>query len=83
MWTAKVRTAIKLYLSQHGTATARQLASFINECGLSIRAEVNASVIARDLLYCQRESKNFLNVASYKDKTTNARIYYLEKKGAE
>ena len=77
---AKVRTAIKIYLSLKGSATSRQLSDFINDLDLRIRAEINPSVIAKDLMYCERESKNFLNVASYKDKT-NSLVYYLEKRG--
>lgn len=76
---AKVRTAIKIYLSLKGDATARQLADFINDLDLRIRAEINASVIAKDLMYCEKESKNFLNVASYKTKT-NTRRYYLDRR---
>ncbi len=75
---AKVRTAIKVYLSLKGDATARQLDDFIQDLELRIRGTVNPSVIAKDLMYCEGESKNFLNVSSYKDKT-NTRRYYLDK----
>lgn len=77
---AKVRTAIKIYLTLKGDANARQLSAFINDLDLKIRTNINPSVIAKELQYCmQSNNLNFLNVASYKDKT-NTRRYYLDKR---
>lgn len=74
---AKFRTAVKIYLKFKGDATARQISNFINDCDLKIRGEVNPSVVAKDLMYCSREAKNFLNVKSFRDNTNHMR-YYLE-----
>ena len=74
---AKFRTAVKLFLRFKGEATARQISNFINECDLKIRGEVNPSVVAKDLMYCSTQPKNFLNVKSYRDRTNHMR-YYLE-----
>lgn len=79
---AKVRTAIKIYLALRGSATAKQLADFVNDCDLRVRANVNPSVIAKDLMYCSGEPKNFLNVSSYVQ-GNGARRYYLENKYAD
>ena len=74
---AKFRTAVKLFLRFKGEATARQISNFINECDLRIRGKVNPSVVAKDLMYCSTQSKNFLNVKFYRDRTNHMR-YYLE-----
>lgn len=74
---AKVRTAIKVYLSLKGDATASQLSAFINDLNLKIRANITPTIIAKELDYCMTESKNFLQVGFYKD-VKGKRRYYLE-----
>lgn len=75
---AKVRTAIKIYLSLNGAATAKQLSAFINDLDLKIRANINPTVITNECEYCMKDSYNFLNIGFYKD-SKNTRRYYLEK----
>ena len=74
---AKVRTAIKIYLSLNGTATAKQLSEFINDLDLKTRANINTTVVANELEYCMKDTYNFLHIGFYKD-NKNTRRYYLE-----
>ena len=76
---AKVRTAIKIFLTLKGDASARQLAFFINDLNLKLRSNINSTVIANELTYCMSETKNFLQVNFYKD-NKGIRRYYLENK---
>ena len=74
---AKVRTAIKIYLSLKGSASAKQLASFINDCDLKVRANINPNVIAKEMNYLIKVPCSFLKVGQYKDNTNTMR-YYLD-----
>lgn len=74
---AKVRTAIKVYLSLKGAATAKQLSEFVNDLDLKVRANVNTNVIAKELNYLIKMPCSFLKVGCYKDKSNTMR-YYLE-----
>jgi len=74
---AKVRTAIKIYLALKGNATANQLAAFINDLDLKIRANITPTVVANELDYCMKDSYNFLHISFYKD-VQGRRRYYLD-----
>lgn len=74
---AKVRTAIKIYLSLKGDATAKQLSEFIIDLDLKLRANISPPIIATELDYCMQEGYNFLKVGCYRDKR-NTRRYYLD-----
>lgn len=74
---AKVRVAVKIYLEHKGEATAKELSNFVNGLDLRLRGELNPNVMAKDLLYCSTQTKNFLNVKRRKTKT-NAMVYFLD-----
>lgn len=74
---AKVRTAIKIYLSLKGAATASQLAAFINDLDLRTRCDINTNVVAKELNYLIKMPCSFLKVNQYKDNTNTMR-YYLD-----
>ena len=74
---AKVRTAIKIYLSLKGDATAKQLSEFINDCKLKTRANITPTIVTNELEYCMKDSYNFLHINFYKD-VKGKRRYYLE-----
>lgn len=74
---AKVCTAIKCYLSFKGSATAKQLATYLNEIDLKLRANINPTVIGNELLYCAKTKGNFLRVG-YDYEPSGERRYFLE-----
>ena len=74
---AKVRTAVKIYLSLKGSATASQLSSFICDLDLRLRANITPSIVANELNYLMKMPCSFLRIGAYKDKT-NTMVYYLE-----
>ena len=76
---AKVRTAIKIYLTLKGDATANQLSAFINDLNLKIRANITPTVIANELAYCMNESHNFLQVDFYYDVGRRKQYYLINK----
>ena len=77
---AKVRTAIKIYLALKGNATANQLAAFIIDLDLKIRANITPTVVANELDYCMKDSYNFLHISFFKDKHGRRRYYLDEDK---
>ena len=79
---AKVRTAVKIYLSLKGSATASQLSAFINDLKLKTRANITPTIIANELHYCMNESNNFLQVGFYYD-VKKRKMYYIENKYGE
>lgn len=76
---AKVRTAIKIYLSLKGSATAAQLSSFILDCKLNIRANISPTVIAKELDYLMEMPCSFLKVDFYYDTKKRKRYYIVNK----
>ena len=75
---AKIRTAVKCYLTINRKATAKQLVDFINECDLKLHCRLNSQILALELKYCMTNpNKNFLKISFEKDKTRR-RVYYLE-----
>ena len=75
---AKVRTAIKIYLSLKGSATARQLCDFILDLDLKLRGNISPTIITAELDYCMtKPNLNFLKVSFFKD-TQGRRRYYLD-----
>lgn len=78
---AKVRTAIKIYLTLKGDGTANQLSEFINDLNLKIRANITPTIIAKELQYCMKESHNFLQVDFYYDVGRRKRYYLVNNYG--
>lgn len=75
---AKVRTAVKCYLTFKNEATAKQLNDFLLTLDLKLRRDLTTNELARELTYCCK-NKNFLNIQSHTRKRDNYTLYSLRR----
>ena len=77
---AKVRVAVKMYLSLRPKATAKEMATAINELNIGLYCDgVTASEIAKDIHYCIGK-RNLLGNVSYtieQEKNGKFKKYFL------
>ena len=82
----RMRIFVKTFLYlKGGKWTAKELAAYMNDCGVGIRMGVNSNELARDLFNVIQRNKTtngFMKGLAYeKTNTGKGGVYYLEKRG--